>query len=221
MSPAQSNVPRGPAKAAAVIVAHPDDEVLWCGGFVLSHPTWHWHIVTLCRAGDPDRAPRFRRVLAHLNAVGTMADLDDGPEQAPVAPPIVQNTILGLLPAQRFDLVLTHGPQGEYTRHRRHEDCSRAVASLWSAGRLQTSALWLFAYNDAGGAGAPRARKDAHRRFVLAESIWLEKRRLITDFYGFAIGSWEGRIVPREEAFWCFHQPAAAAAWITDKEAEP
>ena len=40
---------------------------------------------TLCRAGDPDRRPRFRRVLEYLGAEGGMADLDDGPELELVA----------------------------------------------------------------------------------------------------------------------------------------
>ena len=76
-----------PSRArAAVVVAHPDDEILWCGGWILAHPEWRWRIVTLCRADDPDRAPKFRKVLEHLGAEGAMADLNDGPDQIPLNP---------------------------------------------------------------------------------------------------------------------------------------
>ena len=54
-------------RSAAVIVAHPDDETLWGGGVILSRPAWWWTIVTLCRGSDPDRAPKFARVLERLD----------------------------------------------------------------------------------------------------------------------------------------------------------
>ena len=44
-------------RRAAVVVAHPDDETLWCGGYILTHPEFLWRIVTLCRAvGSGPRA---------------------------------------------------------------------------------------------------------------------------------------------------------------------
>ena len=59
-----------PRPQAAVVVAHPDDEILWCGGYILNHPEFHWRIVTLCRAEDSDRAPKFSQVLQELGADG-------------------------------------------------------------------------------------------------------------------------------------------------------
>jgi LmbE family N-acetylglucosaminyl deacetylase len=133
---------------AAVVVAHPDDETLWCGGYLLTHPEFHWRIVTLCRAMDPDRAPKFRRVLQRLGAEGEMADLDDGPDQTPLPAGQVQETITRLLNRTSYALVLTHGPHGEYTHHRRHVECNHAVVDLWRSGGIRTQRLWLFAYED-------------------------------------------------------------------------
>src|SRR5574338_1134244 len=97
-------------KSVAVIVAHPDDETLWAGGTILTQPARGCFIVTLCRGSDTDRAPKFYRALEALGAEGTMGDLDDGPEQVPLAEDQRQESILQLLPQTHFDLILSHSP---------------------------------------------------------------------------------------------------------------
>ena len=71
-------------KTVALIVAHPDDEMLWAGGTILSHPSWKCFIVCLCRGSDTERAPRFYKALKVLKSEGIMSDLNDGPEQKPL-----------------------------------------------------------------------------------------------------------------------------------------
>ena len=211
----------GPRPRAAVIVAHPDDETLWCGGYILAHPEFLWRIVTLCRASDPDRAPRFRQVLRRLGAEGEMADLDDGPDQAPLPVAQVQETAARLLGGTGYNLILTHGPQGEYTRHRRHAECCQTVVELWRSGGICTRQVWMFAYEDGGRAYLPRVRDDADRKDVLAGDVWLQKRRLITDLYGFGADSWEAQTTPREEGFWCLDSAQAAVKRAGRREQQP
>lgn len=206
---------------AAVVVAHPDDETLWCGGLILSQPDWRWWIVTLCRASDPDRAPKFRRVLERLGADGQMADLDDGPDQHSLDDGQLRQTVLRLLHGSRFDLLITHGPRGEYTRHRRHEECCRAIVELWKNEYIHTDELWLFAYEDAGGTRLPHVNHRADLRFVLDDGVWFEKRRLVTGLYGFAETSWEARCTPREEGFRIFRSPREAAGFLETTRMPP
>lgn len=188
----------------AVIVAHPDDETLWSGGTILMHPESKWTVVTLCRKSDPDRAPKFFKALEALNAVGAMGDLDDGPDQNPLSNRDVQNTILELLPVGRFDLVITHGMWGEYTKHLRHEEAGMAVFALLNSERLSARNVWRFAYDDGEGKNLPKAKPEADLRTKLTDEIWQRKYEIITDIYGFGPDSFEAKTTPREEAFWCF-----------------
>lgn len=196
----------GEIRRVAVVVAHPDDETLWAGGLLLSHPEWSPFVVTLCRGSDPERAPKFLSAVERLNAQGIMGDLDDSPYQAPLSATLVRDTILSLLPGRDFDLIITHAPRGEYTRHRRHEEVSRAVRVLWKRGDLRAGKLWQFAYEDEGGTGSPRPIESADLHFPLSEEMWNRKLAVITDVYGFGADTWEARAATRAEAFHCFSE---------------
>jgi LmbE family N-acetylglucosaminyl deacetylase len=204
-------------KRVALIVAHPDDETLWAGGTVLSQLAWRCFIVTLCRASDSDRAPRFHRALEALGAQGAMGDLEDGPKQIPLANEQVQEAILQLLPQRDFNILITHSPAGEYTRHRRHEEIGRAVIRLWDAGQLSAEELWVFAYEDGGKQYLPRPVKGGTIYRPLPEEVWQKKYRLITQIYGFEENGFEAKTTPRAEAFWRFTNPADARHWLENE----
>lgn len=201
-------------QSVAIIVAHPDDETLWAGGTILSHPGWICFIVCLCRKSDAERAARFHATLKMLNATGIMGDLDDGPEQNPLDEKLVEQSILDLLPPQHFDLVITHNPTGEYTRHLRHEEASRAVISLWNTGKIAAPELWTFAFEDGGHEYYPRAVSDAPIYEVLSDEIFAKKYSLMLETYGFENDSWEAKSTQQAEAFWQFKQPAEAMKWL-------
>jgi LmbE family N-acetylglucosaminyl deacetylase len=204
-------------ESVAVLVAHPDDETLWAGGTLLSEPTWLPFVWCACRAYDADRAPKFHRVLKQLGARGAMADLDDSPEQPPLADEQVEKSLLESLPTHSFDRILTHSPLGEYTRHQRHEDVARAVLRLWLRGSLSAAELWLFAYDDQGGSDLPRALENADIMFELSSEVWQRKHRLITQDYGFAETSWEARATPRREGFFRVTTVEHATAWLAQR----
>jgi len=189
-----------------VIVAHPDDETLWAGGTILMHPESKWQVVTLCRGSDPDRMPKFFQALSAvggLNAAGIMGDLDDGPQQTPLDERKTQDTIIEMLTTDEFDLMITHGLQGEYTRHLRHEETAKSVLALWESGRLSAATLWMFAYQDGGGKYLPRPVDDPDILIKLPEEIWQKKYDIITKIYGFSADSFEAKTTPCQEAFKC------------------
>jgi LmbE family N-acetylglucosaminyl deacetylase len=195
-------------KSVAVIVAHPDDETLWAGGTILSHSLWRWFIVCLCRAGDKDRSPKFFKALKILKSEGIMGNLDDGPEQKPLDENEVEQAILDLLPANHFDLIITHNPNGEYTRHLRHEETGRAVINLWREGKILANELWIFAYDDENKKHRPLAIENSNIYNILPEKIWLKKYGIITKTYGFEKNSYEAETTPKAESFRKFTEPS-------------
>ena len=201
-------------KLVAVIVAHPDDETLWAGGTILNNPSWKCFIVCLCRKNDIDRALRFRNALKMLHAEGVMGDLDDGPDQNPLEETVVEQMILNLLPSKHFDLIITHHPNGEYTRHLRHEETSKAVIILWHNAKISCSQLWTFAYEDGNKEYYPRAVLGAGCYSILSNEIWLKKYSIITETYGFSKESWEAKTTPTAEAFWQFNKSKEADHWL-------
>jgi LmbE family N-acetylglucosaminyl deacetylase len=202
------------SKTVAVIVAHPDDETLWSGGTILSHPSWQWFIVCLSRGKDEDRSLRFSNALKILKSEGIMGNLDDGPEQKPLTKNEVEQAILKLLPPKHFDLIISHNPTGEYTRHIRHEETGKAVIKLWNTGKISTDELRLFAYTDDNKKHYPVAMENASIYKVLSKRIWLRKYSIITETYGFEKAGFEAQTTPRAESFWQFKDPRDAGKWL-------
>jgi len=203
-------------KNVAVIVAHPDDETLWVGGTILSHPTWNCFIVSVCRGNDTERAPKFYEALKILNAKGTMGTLDDSPDQKPLDIKIVEQVILDLLPAKNYHLIISHNPSGEYTRHIRHEEVSKAVIKLWYNKKITTDKLWTVAYKDGKREYYPRPEKDAAIYRTLTKRTWKRKYSIITETYGFEKNSWEAKTTPKDEAFRQFTNSFTAVKWLNN-----
>jgi len=202
------------SKTIAVIVAHPDDETLWAGGTILNHPTWQWFIVCLCRGNDKDRAPKFFKAMRVLGAKGIIGNLNDDQDQKPLTENKVEQAIQELLPSKHFDLIISHNPSGEYSRHIRHEEVSKAVIKLWAMGKIFSHELWTFAYKDGEKIIYPKPIETASLYNKLNERIWLKKYSIITEIYQFEKNSWEAKTTPRAEAFWQFAIPYDAKNWL-------
>lgn len=200
-------------KTVALIVAHPDDETLWAGGTILSHPSWEWFVVCLSRGSDIERSAKFYKTLKILKAGGIMGDLIDGPDQMPLDEKEIEHAIVDLLPPKHFDLIITHNPNGEYTKHLRHEEVSKAVIKLWNSRKISTYELWTFAYEDGNKEYYPKPVENASIYRKLSDRIWRRKYSLMSDTYTFDKDSWEAQTTPKAEAFWQFTDPSEAKNW--------
>jgi len=145
-----------------------------------------------------------------------MGDLDDGPEQEPLAEKEVEQAILGLLPPKHYDLIITHNPTGEYTKHLRHEEISKAVILLWQTKKISANELWTFAYEDGNKKYYPRPIENSSVCRTLTKRIWLKKYSIITETYGFEKNGWEANTVTKAESFWQFSKSDEAKEWLNN-----
>jgi len=188
-------------KQAAIIVAHPDDEIIWCGGMILQNPEWDWTVLSLCRANDPDRCPTFQAVCESLGVAGYISDLDDSnPLKAICQIYEIGYRIDEFLSETEWDLCLTHGPSGEYG-HRRHVEVHNEVVRLVETRDLRCGELWTFAYRCDPATGQCHVMGDADILIRLTPNQLAEKRRIINELYGYGRDAFEVRACISPEGF--------------------
>ena len=189
-------------KQAAIIVAHPDDEIIWCGGTILQNPDWDWTVLSLCRANDPDRYRKFRTVCESLNVEGYISNLDDGNPLKKISQICqIGYRIHEYLSGTDWGLCLTHGPSGEYG-HQRHVEVHNEVVRLVETGDLRCGELWTFAYHCNPETGECHVLPDADIVISLTPDQLAEKRRIIHEQYGYGRDSFEVRACISPEAFY-------------------
>jgi LmbE family N-acetylglucosaminyl deacetylase len=169
---------------ALVIVAHPDDETIWLGGTILKNSKTHWTIFSLCRASDPDRAPKFLRVCKFFQAKGIIADLEDeGKLGIKTAVPEIKKILLRYLPTTKFNYIFTHGRNGEYG-HPRHKSVHLAVKELITEKKIAAEQIFYFNYEPIGEHRlAPKPDSDFIVKLTAAE--FKRKQKVMTKIYGF------------------------------------
>lgn len=186
---------------AVIIVAHPDDETIWCGGLILQHPDWDWTIMSLCRADDPDRAPRFKKVCHIYGAKAVITDLDDSSVLLPIEPKRdIGQRIVESVGDTSWDLCVTHGRNGEYG-HARHREIHAEVLRLVTKDRLRCRKLWTFAYDCDSEASRCRAATWGEKRIELTAQQLAEKKRIVYEEYGYAKDSFEVKACISPESF--------------------
>jgi len=183
---------------ALVIVAHPDDELIWMGGFILKNKDWTFDVISLCRKDDEDRAPKFQRVCKELNVnYCKMSDLEDE-DLTNVRENQIVDRVLEMMKNDKYDYVFTHGLNGEYG-HKRHREINKAVKSMIKRKELKCKKLFYFSYKRENG--FCNINPNADKLIKLDNSTFSKKKSLIVETYGFPEGGFEEQCCLNKEAF--------------------
>ncbi len=112
----------------AVVVAHPDDESLWCGGLIARFKP----DVICCTVPrrDPERAIKFFDAVRELGGYPILIPFVESPPNEPIQH-------LDALDLSRYSCVVTHGADGEYG-HLHHKQVHEYVKANYDG------ELWTF-----------------------------------------------------------------------------
>ena len=118
----------------ALVVAHPDDESIWFGGYVLANPgDWTIFCCSIPRV-DPIRAWKFYAACEVLGVRGKVLPVTERPPNQPLM-------ALHLLDLDPFDLIVTHGrgPEPGYGhQHVHHAHVHQHVMANFAAKPIRT-----------------------------------------------------------------------------------
>lgn len=190
-------------KSVAIIVTHPDEETLWAGGTILSHPEWSFFVVCLSNGNNPELAPRFYNALKLLKSEGVMGNFNYKSCLVQKHKNELERTIIQLLPNTHFDIVISHNSFSENAKNDIHGAVNESIIKLRQEGFISATELWTFAY-DAGSIKYYSDNNDERPQVLqkLSKKVWSQKYKIITRIFGLDEKSWEAKTTPLTEAFW-------------------
>lgn len=119
------NYPTKKLKKGLIIVAHPDDEVLWAGGYIIRHREYEWKIIAVCYSNIQSRNSAFVKSCNRLGVHNyDNFDLTNNLNDDNLGNKLKE------IDFNNYDLIITHDSEfGEYN-HEDHKKIGKIVNKL-------------------------------------------------------------------------------------------
>lgn len=171
---------------ALVVVAHPDDETIFCGGTILSNLEWEWKILCMTSDGESVRYKQLEKAVSAYRNLGVRSiscetlNQKDAQVEVGLEDRLNLETIIRKLDLSA-DVVLTHNREGEYG-HPQHKALSEVVNKIYPN-------VWEFICPGAIAIIPQPFRKNI-KVMPLSKQILIQKTAIFNNSYVTELNQW-------------------------------
>lgn len=178
---------------AVIVVSHPDDETIFCGGTLLYYPDWEWIIVCMTWEESSVRYLQFQKAMQYFSSLGVNIKSFLTLKQEDVVKE-GEGRIPGELSTEQFeswkkslinlklnpDIVFTHNQRGEYG-HPHHIALNKIVNQTYKN-------VWEFICPGAKNVEQPY--KDKANLVPLSKALLEKKMEVFNNCYTSELSIW-------------------------------